>query len=105
MEELQTLQTKGRADAVGLLVDGTSKIALGHAAATDSKINDLAARFALAMRGEMFFGIDDTQRSENQRFRKAMFVAACASLAADAKARAEKDGGHDVAAKVAEMLA
>ena len=102
MEELKLLQKKGHGEAVGLIVDGTSKIALGKAA-TDSSINGLAARFATAMRGETFFGIDDTQRAENQRFRKAMFVAACASLAAEAKARAVKDGHDEADARLAHV--
>lgn len=89
MKEVQRLQAKDLAKAVGAIVDGTSKIALGYEA-TSTAISLLADHFADAMRGELFLGTDDTPRPENVRFRRALFVAGCASLAAQARARADE---------------
>ena len=85
---MMKLQRLGLNDAVGKFVDCSSKITLGYAV-TSKEINELADKFAVDMQGKDLFGIDDTPRPENQRFRRAMFVAGCASLAAEARARAD----------------
>ena len=95
MLEVQRLNGLGLAEAVQAIVTGTSKIAAGHEARS-AAIDELHAGFAAAMSGVTFFEIDDTPRAENQRYRKALFVAACASLAAEARARADDKGnGND----------
>ena len=88
MAEVQRLQELELTDAVGAIVEGTTKVAVGHMPSSDV-LQQLAAKFASAMKGVDFFTIDDSQRPENQRFRKAMYVAACASLARAARTRAE----------------
>ena len=88
MAEVQRLQELELTDAVAAIVEGTSKVAVGHTPSS-SELEVLAAKFAAAMKGVDFFTVDDTQRPENQRFRKAMYVAACSSLAKLARERAD----------------
>jgi len=89
MAEVQRLQTLGLTEAVGAFVDGTSKIAVGHSP-TGPLLEELASKFALAVKGVVFMDITDTVTAENARYRKALFIAGCASLAAEARARAEE---------------
>ena len=87
MEEVKRLQNLGLTDAVQAVVEGTAKLSAGHKA-TSQIVDHHAESFSLAMRGYTFLEIGDSQRPENARYRKALFVAACASLSAEARARA-----------------
>ena len=86
MAEVTRLEKLGLTSAVQAIVEGTSKLAVGHTAAA---LEGLAADFGTAMSGVTFLDIDDTPRPENVRYRKVMYIAACASLAAEARARAD----------------
>lgn len=97
MAEVQRLQTLGISEAVSAIVDGTSVLAVGHTIHSDA-IEEKARKFAAAMRGITFLEISDSLRPENLRYRKALFVAACASLSAEARARAD-DATEDEAAQ------
>mgnify|MGYP007078119803 CR=1 FL=1 len=96
MAEVQRFQTLGLTEAVGAFVDGTSKIAVGHSP-TGLLLDELALNFAAAVKGVAFMDITDTARAENARYRKALFIAGCASLAAEARARAEAGDGDETA--------
>ena len=87
MEEVQRLRNLGLIEAVQAIVEGTAKMAAGEKA-TSKVIDEYEHQFAVAMRGYTFLDINDAQRPENIRYRKALFVAACASLSAEARARA-----------------
>ena len=87
MDELKRLKDLGLTEAVQAVVEGTAKLAAGHKATGDI-IDAHYDNFAVAMRGYTFLEISDSQRPENVRYRKALFVAACASLSAAAQARA-----------------
>ena len=87
MAEVQRLKSLGLTAAVQAIIEGTAKLAAGHKA-NGSVIDELADGFAVAMRGYTFLEISDTPRPENVRYRKALYVAACASLSAEAQARA-----------------
>ena len=87
MAEVQRLKRLGNNGAVLAIVEGTAKLAAGHKPAS-KVIDDLAFSFSTAMRGYTFLDIQDVQRPENNRYRKALYVASCASLSAEAQARA-----------------
>ena len=87
MAEVKRLQALGLAQAVQAIVEGTAKLAAGHKPSS-AVIDEQALNFATGMRGYTFLEIGDSQGPENVRYRKALYVAACASLAAEAQARA-----------------
>lgn len=87
MEEVQRLRSLGLIEAVQAIVEGTAKLAVGHKP-TSAIIDENAEKFAVAMRGYTFLDIGDSQRPENVRYRKSLYVAAIASLSAEAQARA-----------------
>jgi hypothetical protein len=87
MAEVKRLQSLGLAQAVQAIVEGTAKLAAGHKPSSEV-IHEHALSFAVGMRGYTFLEIGDSQGPENIRYRKALYVAACASLAAEAQARA-----------------
>ena len=89
MAEVKRLKSLGLTNAVQAIVEGTAKMAVGHG--IDSNVmSDLADAFVRAMQGYAFLDVSDSQRQENSRYRKVLFVAACTSLSAEARVRADK---------------
>ena len=88
MAEVQRLQTLGLNDAVQAIVEGTTKLAVGHTVSS-TVISELADSFTSAMQGHTFLEVSDSPRAESVRYRRALYVAACASLSAEARSRAD----------------
>ena len=82
MEEVQRLASAGRTDAVQAMIHGTSAMAVNHQPGGEEMQKHVNS-FEEGMRGETFMESDDTP--ENARRRRALFMAACRTLANDAK--------------------
>ena len=82
MEEVQRLASAGRKDAVQAIIDGTSAMAVAHRPDGEEMTKHMHI-FETAMHGETFMESEDT--AENSRYRRALFIALCRTLAEDAK--------------------
>ena len=84
MEEVQRLSGLARTEAVQAMIDGTSALAVEHQP-DGLELQKHVASFEAGMLGEQFLDVDDTP--SEARYRKALFIAACRTLATQARER------------------
>ena len=82
MDEVLRIQDLKLTDAVQAIVSGTSALAVSHTP-DGLEMQQHIASFEAGMHGAVFFDVDDTP--ENARYRRALFIAACRTLANDAR--------------------
>lgn len=87
MEEAKRLSEVGRTAAVQAILDGTGALTMED---MPTNLQDYVIAFNADMRGEAFLGVADIP--ENGRIRKALFIAACRTLARDS--RSQYEGTH-----------
>lgn len=91
IEELQRLSDIGRTQAVQALISGAEVIAEGNAETEAEETVKHMTRFVADMEGEPFLRVDDTP--DQARYRKALFIAFCRTLANEHKEQARATEG------------
>ena len=89
MEEVQRLAALERTDAVQAIISGTGLLAASDMPDAQA-LQQLVQSFVDGMEGETFLEIEDTP--EKGRHRRALFIAACRTLAHEAKKRGAEEG-------------
>ena len=84
MEEVQRLAALDRTAAVQAIISGTSALAVSHTPES-WELQQHVESFEASMQGETFLSVEDTPL--NARYRRALFIAACRTLANEARAR------------------
>ena len=93
MEEVQRLAALERTDALQAIISGSNALA---ASQTPDELQEYVLSFEQGMRGEEFMGVEDSGHAEDSRYRRALFVAACRTLATQAAEQSEVEYGSDV---------
>jgi len=92
VEEMERLTSLGLSDAVEAMIDTTAALAVhamdGQEKPEGQTMQRFVLRFEAGMRGEPFLEVDDSP--DNARYRRALFIAACRTLANAAQEYAEK---------------
>ena len=81
MEEVQRLAALELTEAVQAIISGTNALA---ASQTPDELQEYVLSFEQGMRGEEFMGVEDSGHVVNARYRRALFIAACRTLATQA---------------------
>ena len=81
IEEVQRLAALELTEAVQAIISGTNALA---ASQTPDELQEYVLSFEQGMRGEEFMGVEDSGHAVNARYRRALFIAACRTLATQA---------------------